>query len=150
MLIAIGSDHAGFMLKEHIKSVLKEDGVVIKDIGTDSEESVDYPDFAYKVARAVSDADAELGILICSSGIGMSIAANKVKNIRAALCATPKLAEMSKLHNNANIVTLGADYISKNLAVDVIRKFLETPFSEAPRHIRRVNKISDIESKVNK
>jgi len=146
MLIAIGSDHAGFKLKEFIKEALHKDGVVFLDMGTDSEESVDYPDFAFKVAHAVSEKSADFGVLICSSGIGMSIAANKVRNIRAALCSTPKLAEMSKLHNNANIVTLGADYISKDLAVDVVRKFLATSFSEAPRHIRRINKIADLES----
>ena len=145
MKIAIGSDHAGFELKEFIKNNIVKDSVVFQDVGTDSKESVDYPDFAYRVAKSVAENNSDLGILICSSGIGMSIAANKVKGIRAALCSTPKLAEMSKLHNNANILTMGADYISPESAVETVLKFISTSFSDAPRHKRRIKKISDIE-----
>jgi len=146
MKIAIGSDHAGFELKEYLQNILIEDGVAVKDMGTDSHESVDYPDFALKVAQDVADKKSDFGILVCSSGIGMSMAANKVCGIRAALCHTPKSAQMCRLHNNANILALGADYISRDTAAEIMRMFISARFSDEPRHLRRVNKISDIES----
>jgi ribose 5-phosphate isomerase B len=146
MKIAIGSDHRGTQLKEIIKTILEARSHEIEDMGTFSTESVDYPDFAFKVAEAVSKELVEFGILICGSGIGMSIAANKVPNIRAALCMSPELARLSRLHNNANILVLGADYTDENTLGDLLTNFFTTQFEEA-RHSNRIHKITDIENK---
>ena len=134
--IFIASDHAGFKLKE---SILKKFSN-ITDLGAKSEDSVDYPDFAKKLSQKVSINKGSFGILVCGSGMGMAITANKRKNIRAALCYSAKNTQLSRLHNNANIITLGARLINKNIAFKCIEVFLKTKF-EGGRHIKRVNKI---------
>jgi len=144
MTVSIGSDHAGFELKERIKEYLHEVGFDVMDVGTDSLESVDYPDYALLVSRSVSDSRAERGILICCTGIGMSIAANKVKGIRAALCTSVQMAEMSRRHNDANVLVLGACHTDENLAREIARAFFDTPPDDAERHRRRVQKIDEI------
>lgn len=144
MTVAIGSDHAGFELKERLKEVLEDSGIHVKDYGTDSSESVDYPDFAIQVSRSVANAEHERGILICNTGIGMTIVANKIPGIRAALCMNIDMAEMSRRHNDANILVFGAAYTDVNLAMDMIRIFLDTTPDDAERHRRRVHKIHEI------
>ncbi|MBR2579447.1 MAG: ribose 5-phosphate isomerase B [Clostridia bacterium] len=143
-MIIIGSDHAGYKLKELIKGYLSEIGENYKDVGTNSEESCDYPVFAEKVAKAVVNTGNAKGIRVCGSGIGVSIAANKVKGIRAALGMSSELAEMSRRHNDANILCLGARYIDFEAAKSIIKIFLSTEF-EGGRHERRVQEIKDIE-----
>lgn len=146
MLIAIGSDHAGLEMKTEIISVLKELCHEYIDYGTDTPQSVDYPDFGEKVADAVSAGKVERGILICGTGIGMSIVANKFPNIRAALCNELFSAKMSRLHNDANVLVLGGRIIGKDLAKEIVRIWITTPF-EAGRHIDRLKKITFIEEK---
>ena len=138
--IFIASDHAGYNLKQSvIKKFSKK--ILFKDLGTtNSNISVNYPDFAHKLAKKVSTNNKNIGILICGSGMGMSMSANRYKNIRAALCYSVKNAKLSRLHNNANIITLGARLIKKNTAFNCIRVFLETKF-EGGRHTKRVKKI---------
>jgi len=145
MKISIGSDHAGFRLKETIKDFLKELGHEVEDFGTHSEKSTDYPDFAEKVAMSVADKKSDFGILMCGTGIGMSIAANKVNGIRAALCMTPEYAKLSREHNDANILTLGARFLEEKEAKNIVKTFLETKFTGEKRHRRRIKKISKIE-----
>lgn len=144
-MIVIGADHGGFKLKEEIKRYFDEKGIEYEDKGTFSEESVDYPNIAKAVAKDVSDQKADIGILICRSGIGMSMVANKFKNVRCAVCYQEQTAKFSRMHNNANMLALGADYISTNDAICIIRQFLATEF-EGGRHEARVNLISEIES----
>ncbi len=146
MLIAIGSDHAGLEMKTEIISVLKELGHEYVDYGTDTPESVDYPDFGEKVALAVSKKKVDRGILICGTGIGMSIVANKFPNIRASLCNELFSAKMSRLHNDANILVLGGRIIGKDLAKEIVKTWITTPFEEG-RHLNRIKKINLIESK---
>ena len=146
-MIAIGADHGGFELKEHIKKHLDELGLEYKDYGTYSEESVDYPDCAKPVCEAVMDRTADKGILICGTGIGISIAANKVKGVRCALCADTFSAKMTRLHNNANVLALGGGIVGVNLGLEIVSTFLNTPFSEEGKHIRRIDKIGEIERK---
>ncbi|MGI5977888.1 MAG: ribose 5-phosphate isomerase B [Oscillospiraceae bacterium] len=146
MMLAIGSDHGGFALKEEIKKHLDEKGVAYKDFGAFTEESCDYPDIAEPVARAVAAGEFENGILICGTGIGMSMSANKVKGIRAALCGDCFSAEFTRRHNDANILTLGARVLGPGLALKIVDTFLDTPF-EGGRHARRIAKIADIESR---
>ena len=134
--IFIASDHAGFKLKE---SILKK-FANIKDLGTTSEDSVDYPYFAKKLSKKVSINKGSFGILVCGSGMGMSMAANKTKNIRAALCYSAKNTQLSRLHNNANIITLGSRLIDKKKAINLIKIFLKTKF-EGGRHLKRIKKI---------
>ena len=138
--IFISSDHAGFKLKETIKDYLRNKKVKFEDLGPKDDSSVDYPDYAHKVARKVKSSKSNVGILICGSGMGMAIAANKTKNIRAALCYSKKNTKLSRLHNNANIITLGERLINKNKAISLIKIFLSTKF-EGGRHLRRVKKI---------
>jgi ribose 5-phosphate isomerase B len=145
MIIAIGSDHRGLALKNSLKNWLLSNGNEVKDFGTDNATSVDYPDYAFAVAETVAKGDAELGILICGTGIGMSIAANKVRGVRAARICTTKDAELSKRHNNANVICLGADTIDEALAQKMISMWMETLF-EGGRHERRVEKISTHEN----
>ena len=128
MKIAIGSDHAGFELKEKIKKYLEELGYKFKDFGTDSNESVDYPDYALKVAESVAKKEYDRGILICGSGIGMCMTANKVSGIRAALCHDVETAKLSREHNDANILTFGSRIIDENTAKDMVKVWLETEF----------------------
>lgn len=145
MKIAIGSDHAGFKLKEAIKSFLKENGIDFFDFGTFSLESVDYPDYAIRVAEAVSKSEYDFGILICGTGIGMSITANKVKGIRAALCNDLFTAAKSREHNNANILCLGGRILGEDLAKEIVKIFISTKYSSG-RHEERIRKISEYES----
>lgn len=146
MLIAIGSDHAGLEMKTEIIALLKELGSECIDYGTDTPQSVDYPDFGEKVSDAVSTGKTERGILICGTGIGMSIVANKFPNIRAALCNELFSAKMSRLHNDANILVLGGRIVGKDLAKEIIRTWMTTPF-EGGRHLNRLKKINLIEGK---
>lgn len=143
-MIAIGCDHGGFELKEHIKKHLDEKGVEYKDYGTYNEDSVDYPDYAGKVCSAIQDNEAEYGILICGTGIGISIAANKHKGIRAALCSDVYSAKMTKMHNNANVICLGGRVTGRELAFMIVDTWLETEF-EGGRHNQRIEKIHKIE-----
>jgi ribose 5-phosphate isomerase B len=145
MKIALGADHAGFELKEKIKQKLAAEGITVDDRGTTSTVSVDYPDYARAVAEEVAANGADLGILVCSTGIGMSIAANKVPGIRAAKVDTEFEAERSREHNDANVLTLGAQTISEDEAYKVVDTWLKTPFSNGERHERRVQKITAIE-----
>lgn len=145
-MIGIGSDHGGFPLKEEIKKHLDEIGVAYKDYGTDTPESCDYPIYAEAVARAVVSGEVEKGILICGTGIGISIAANKVKGIRAALCGDCYSAEYTRRHNDANILTMGARVTGGGLACKIVDTFLTTEF-EGGRHARRVALIADIEER---
>ena len=145
-MLGIGSDHGGFSLKEEIKAHLDEIGVAYKDFGTNSPESCDYPIYAEAVARAVVNGEVEKGILICGTGIGISIAANKVKGIRAALCGDCYSAEYTRRHNDANILTMGARVTGGGLACKIVDTFLTTEF-EGGRHARRVALISDIEAR---
>ncbi len=146
MKIAIGSDHRGFEAKTRILSVLHQLGHEVFDAGSHSRDSVDYPDFAFEVARAVGEGRAERGILICGTGIGMCIAANKVQNVRAAPCHDCITAEMSRRHNDANVLCLSADLLGEELIDRMVRIWLETQF-EGGRHARRVEKITRFESK---
>lgn len=144
MKVAIGSDHAGYALKEDIKKVLEERNDIVVDVGAGSESSVDYPDFGIEAARLVSEGKAEKGILICGTGIGMSITANKVKGIRAALAFDLYTAVQSRKHLDANILVLGGRVTGKGLAEEIVRTWLDTPF-EGGRHQKRIDKISDWE-----
>lgn len=143
MTIAIGADHAGFELKQYIKNSLEDKGYTVEDFGTYSTESVDYPDFAAPTARAVADGKAEMGILVCGSGIGVNITANKIQGIRAANCLTTEMAALSRQHNNANMLTLGSRLVDEKTAEEIVTTFLETPF-EGGRHENRVNKIHSL------
>lgn len=147
MKIAIGSDHAGFELKEIISQLLKEMGHEVIDMGTASNSSVDYPDFAETVSKAVSEGSVDRGILICGTGIGMSIVANKFKNVRAALCNDIFTAKMSRLHNDANVLAIGGRIVGKDLAKEIVNIWINTPF-EGGRHLKRLEKITLIERKV--
>lgn len=140
--VIIGSDHAGYALKEKVKEFVSSNFKIdITDVGTFSSDSTDYPDYAHKTALLISaDLENTLGILICGSGNGISMAANKHKDIRAALCWTEEIAELARLHNNANIVSLPARFVSDDLAFEIVNKFLTTPF-EGGRHAGRVEKI---------
>ena len=146
MKVAIGSDHAGYELKEHIKGVLEKEGYSIIDLGPQTADSVDYPDFGIKVARFVSAKEAEKGILICGTGIGMSVVANKVKGIRASLSQDIYTAIQSRKHLDANILVLGARVIGTGIAEEIAKTWLLTPF-EGGRHEKRVEKIKDWEEK---
>ncbi|MGI6230218.1 MAG: ribose 5-phosphate isomerase B [Tractidigestivibacter sp.] len=145
-MIALGCDHGGYELLQEVKKHLDERGLEYKDFGTYSTESVDYPDYAAKVARAVQSGECERGILICGTGIGVSIVANKFKGIRAALCSDCFSAEATRQHNDANILTMGARVLGPGLALKIVDTFLDTPFSNAERHIRRIAKITEIEN----
>jgi ribose 5-phosphate isomerase B len=147
MKIAIGADHAGFELKNHLGNALRKSGHEVCDFGTNSAESTDYPDYAGRVAKAVASGTAERGVLVCGSGAGMSIAANKVRGIRAALGVTLEEVRLTRAHNDANILTLGARFTDSAIAGELVRAFLDTPF-EGGRHERRVAKISQLEEQV--
>ena len=144
MKIAIGADHAGFELKNQLGDVLRQTGHEVCDFGTNSAESTDYPDYALRVAKAVASEAAERGVLVCGSGVGMSIAANKVRGVRAALGVTPEEVRLTRAHNDSNVLTLGARFTDPALARELLQVFLETPF-EGGRHERRVAKISQME-----
>lgn len=146
MKVALGCDHGGLELKDTIAAELKKLGVEVVDEGTVSEESVDYPDFAAKVAGDVASGKVDKGITVCGTGIGMSIAANKFPGIRAALCHDSYTARMSRMHNDANILVLGGRVTGPEVALDILREWLKTPF-EGGRHQRRLDKIADLEKK---
>ena len=140
-MVAIGSDHGGFDIKESVIRHLKENGVEVKDVGCYSKDSCDYPVFGHAVAKAVADGECEKGIVICTTGIGISMAANKVKGVRCALCTDAYLAKMTRLHNDANVLALGGGFTGKNLAMEIVDTFLDTEFSQGENHIRRISKI---------
>lgn len=143
-MIAIGADHGGYKLKEEIKRYLEENNIEVKDYGTFSEDKVDYPNIAKAVSKAVQSQECDKGILICRSGYGMSMVANKFKNIRSAPCFSEQAAKYSRMHNNANVLAIGADYVSTNEAICIVRMFIATDF-EGGRHIARLNLIKEIE-----
>ena len=144
MKIAIGADHAGFALKDQVRDALRLAGHEVIDAGTHSVESTDYPDYAGAVALDVVSGAADRGILVCSTGVGMSIAANKVDGIRAALAFNSDEVRLTRAHNDANIITIGARYTAPEAANEMVRIFLETPF-EGGRHARRIGKIEKLE-----
>ena len=150
MKIALCCDHGGLHLKNAVKGYLEENGYETEDFGTTNENSCDYPDFAILAAEAVMRGECERGIFVCTTGIGISIAANKVPGIRCALCTEPLSARMTREHNDANVLALGGGYTGVNLAKEIVRVFLETPFSEGANHRRRIDKITAIEKKYNK
>jgi ribose 5-phosphate isomerase B len=146
--LAIGSDHGGFELKEEVVKFLKTDpSVEVRDFGASSKDSVDYPDFGAKVSEAVAQGSVDRGILICGTGIGMSIVANRYPGVRAALCHDHFTAQMSREHNDANILVMGERVLGKGVALDVVKTWLETPFAGG-RHQLRLNKIRDIETSI--
>jgi ribose 5-phosphate isomerase B len=147
MKIAIGADHAGFALKEEIRKNLSEAGHEIVDFGTDNLESTDYPDYAVPVAQAVSSGNVERGILVCSTGVGMSIAANKVQGVRAALAMNADEVQLTREHNDANVLAVGARYTSTETANELVNLFLKTSFSHGERHERRLSKVAELEAK---
>lgn len=144
MKIALGADHGGYLLKQIVKDHLLGNGYDILDFGTDSEQSVDYPQYGFEVGAAVVGQQADLGIVICGTGIGISIAANKKKGVRAALCTNGYMAKMAREHNNANILALGARVIGPGLALEIVDAFLTSTFC-AERHSRRVEQIDEFE-----
>lgn len=141
-MIAVGSDHAGFGLKQAVMEHLKERGEEFKDYGTYSEASCDYPDFAEAVSQAIIKGEADKGILICGTGIGISIAANRHREIRAALCGDCFSAEATRQHNDANVLAMGARVVADGLALKIVDTFLDTPFSNGANHVRRISKLS--------
>ena len=141
MKISIGNDHAGVEYKKHIVEYLNEENIEVHNYGTDSQESVDYPDFAHPVSKDVSDGESDFGILICGSGNGVCMTANKYKNVRAALCWNKELAQLGRTHNDANIVCIPARFITKQEAAEIVKTFVNEEF-EGGRHQRRVKKIS--------
>lgn len=150
MKIALGSDHGGYQLKENLKKYLKELNVEYKDFGCNSEKSVDYPDIGFKIAIEVKNRNYDKGILICGTGIGMSIVANKIKGIRASLCHDVFSARYAREHNDANILTLGGRVIDSGLAKEIVKVWLNTDFSGEERHLKRLNKIRQEEDKIYK
>jgi ribose 5-phosphate isomerase B len=146
MRIAIGSDHRGFQLKEKICAALREKGLAVDDVGAHSAESTDYPDYAALVAQQVSHGASDRGILICGTGIGMAIAANKFPGVRAAACNDPLMAEMSRRHNDLNVLCLASDLLSERQAESLVETWINTPF-EGGRHARRVEKITQLENR---
>jgi ribose 5-phosphate isomerase B len=146
MRIAIGSDHAGYELKQHLKAALAAQGHDVKDLGTNRTDSCDYPDYAALVAREVADGRAERGILVCTTGMGMTMAANKVRGIRAALAVNPDEVLLTRKHNDANILAFSSRYTKPDEAGEMLRIFLDTGFEKGGRHERRVNKMMALES----
>jgi len=142
-MIALGCDHGGYALMQEVIAYLEKQNIDYKNFGTNSEDSCDYPVYAKKVAHAVADGECEKGILICGTGIGVSITANKIKGIRAALCGDCFSAKATREHNDANILALGARVVGVGLALEIVKVFLETPFSNDQRHIRRISQIEE-------
>ena len=142
-MIALGSDHGGYEMKEEIKNHLDTRGLEYRDYGCNGPESVDYPVYAKKVARAILDGECEKGIVICGTGIGISITANKIKGIRAALCSDCYSAEATRLHNDANVLALGGRVIGIELAKKIVDTFLDTEFSGGERHVRRISMMEE-------
>lgn len=140
-MIALGCDHGGIELKEKVMAYLDKSGIAYKDFGCYSKDSCDYPVFGRAAAEAVSNGECEKGIVICTTGIGISISANKVKGVRCALCSDTLSAKMTRLHNDANVLAMGAGMIGENLALDIVETFLNTSFSGEERHQRRIDLI---------
>lgn len=140
-MIALGSDHGGYDLKCQIEEYLEEKGYEYKDCGCFDKQSCDYPEFGRAAAEAVASGECDRGIVVCTTGIGISIAANKVRGIRCALCTDPYLAKMTRLHNDANMLALGGGEVGKNLAIEIVETFLNTEFSEGENHKRRIAKL---------
>jgi len=145
MKICIASDHAGVELKGSVAGFLKDLSYQVVDLGPNSVDSVDYPDYALKVAKQVANNECQMGVLICGTGLGMSYSANKVKGVRAALCTNEFMARMAKEHNDANVLVLGARVVGLDLALSITHVFFNTAFSKSERHINRINKITNIE-----
>ena len=141
MKIAIGADHGGFNYKSKIKDFLRVRGIDIIDVGTNSTNSCDYPEFAHKVAELITTGEAELGILVCGTGIGMSITANKHKGIRASHCTDTFSAKATREHNNSNVLCLGERILGEEIMLQIVETWINTPFSNDERHIRRINRI---------
>jgi ribose 5-phosphate isomerase B len=141
MKVSLASDHGGYVLKEAVKKHLEEQGISCEDFGCNGLASCDYPDFARPAAEAVASGACEKGIVICTTGIGVSITANKVKGVRCALCSEPMSARMTRLHNNANMLAMGAGMTGELLAMEIVDTFLKTEFSGEERHQRRIDKI---------
>lgn len=146
MIVAIGSDHAGFHVKNRLRDLLLAEGYEVHDLGARSAEPSDYPDYAAAVGRAVAAAEAERGVLVCGTGVGMAIAANKVPGVRAAAVSETVSARLSREHNNANVVCIGERIVGPEVADDIVRVFLRTAFSHGERHARRVGKIGALET----
>lgn len=144
MKIALGCDHGGFELKEQVLAYLKEKGHEVCDFGTYGLQSCDYPEFARKAAQAVADGECERGIVICTTGIGVSIVANKVKGIRCAVVSDTTTARLTRAHNDANMIAMGGGIIGKNLALDIVAAFLNTGFSGEEKHVRRIAAIENL------
>ncbi|MBD5532729.1 MAG: ribose 5-phosphate isomerase B [Lachnospiraceae bacterium] len=142
-MIALGSDHGGFDLKQHVIRHLEERGIAYKDFGCYDKASCDYPQFGRAAAQAVASGECEKGIVICTTGIGISMTANKVKGVRAALCSEPLSARMTRLHNDANVLALGGALIGPNMAVEIVDTFLDTEFSGEEKHCRRISQIEE-------
>ncbi len=142
-MIALGCDHGGYELMQEVKAHLDAKGIAYKDFGCDGPASVDYPDYAHLVGKSIQEKECELGILICGTGIGISIAANKMKGIRAALCSDCYSAEKTREHNDANILAMGGRVVGPGLALQIVDTFLATPFSGEERHQRRIDKIEE-------
>ena len=142
-MIALGCDHGGYALMQEVIAYLEKEKIAYKNFGTNSEESCDYPVYAKKVAHAVADGECDKGILICGTGIGVSITANKIKGIRAALCGDCFSAKATREHTDANILAMGARVVGVGLALEIVRVFLNTPFSNEERHIRRISQIEE-------
>ena len=147
MIIAIASDHGGLDLKTAVIRHLEDKGYEVRDFGTRDKASCDYPDFAGPAARAVASGEAEKGLVICTTGIGVSITAHKISGIRCALCHDVTTARLTRLHNDANVLAIGAGVIGENVAMDVVDTFLSTAFSGEERHARRIAKIAEYEEK---
>ena len=145
MKIAVACDHGAFDLKQKVVSHLKNEGYEVEDFGTHSKDSCDYPDFAAPAAKAVAAGACDMGVLLCTTGIGVSITANKVKGIRCALLSDLMSAELTRLHNNTNMMAIGAGVVGENLALAIIDKWLTTPFSGEERHRRRIDKMMALE-----
>ena len=146
MKIAIAADHGGYKLKEEIKPYIESLGHTVTDFGTYSEDSVDYPDYAAPCARAVVSGEMDRGIVICGTGIGISIAANKIKGVRCALCTDPVMARLTREHNDTNMMALGAAVVGEGLALEIVDTWLNTAFSHGERHQRRIDKLMALEN----
>ncbi len=145
MKIAIGSDHAGFAMKEYLLEAMRRRGIEMDDLGTHGTESVDYPDYGAKVARSVVSGRHDLGVLVCGTGIGISMAANKVPGARAAVCWDISSARLSRQHNDANVLCLSGRLMGEQLAEDILVEWLQTPFSGGERHMRRIAKLAELD-----
>ncbi|MCS6950765.1 MAG: ribose 5-phosphate isomerase B [Armatimonadota bacterium] len=147
MIIGLGADHAGYYLKNIVRSYLQQQGITVRDFGTHTDSPCDYPDFALMVANAVAQGECDLGILICGTGVGMSISANKVRGIRAAHAQDPVTARLARQHNDANVLCMGGRIIGAELAMEIVSAFLNASFTDEERHVRRVNKVNMLEKR---